>query len=266
MKSRFQIKESSLDVLKAFILIGLGLFFFERFVTGKLYFYIAPRFWWLAVVAVVLCFSLAASFNLLKREEDEEHDHDHDYDHDHHHHDHDHAHGHDHSHGSLFSVIVLAIPLVLGIMVAPKTLGANAIENRGISTDFAVSSDAAAKSLTIVPSQRNVLDWARAIASTPEPEQFYGQEADVIGFVYRDSRFADNQFMVARFTLTCCVADALAVGVVVQSDNAADFAIDSWVQIKGTFQEASFEDSLMPAIFATEISPTDQPEQPYLYQ
>ncbi len=271
MKARFQLKQSSLDVLKAFILIGLGLFFFERFVTGKLYFYIAPRFWWLSVVAVVLCFALAASFNLLKRDEEDEHDHDHDHHHDHdhdsHNHDHhDHEHGHSHSHGNLFSVLILAIPLVLGIMVAPKTLGANAVENRGISTDFAVSSDAAAKSLTIVPSQRNVLDWARAIAATTEPEQFYGQEADVIGFVYRDSRFADNQFMVARFTLTCCVADALAVGVIVQADNAADFTMDSWVKIKGTFQETTFEDSAMPAIFATEITPTEQPEQPYLYQ
>lgn len=265
MKARFQLKQSSLDVLKAFILIGLGLFFFERFVTGKLYFYIAPRFWWLSVVAVVVCFALAASFNLLKR--DEKHDHDHDHEHEHEHgHDHGHDHSHDHSHGNVFSVLILAIPLVLGIMVAPKTLGANAIENRGISTDFAVSSDAAAKSLTIVPSQRNVLDWARAIAATTEPEQFYGQEADVIGFVYRDSRFADNQFMVARFTMTCCVADALAVGVIVQADNAVDFEMDSWVSIKGTFQETTFEDSAMPAIFATEITPTERPEQPYLYQ
>lgn len=266
MKARFEIKESSLSVIKAFVLIGLGLFFFERFVTGKLYFYIAPRFWWLAVVAVVLCFALAASFNLTNRKEEEDHDHDHDHDHHHHDHDHDHDHGHAHSHGSPFSVVMLAIPLILGIMVAPKTLGATAIDNRGISTDFAVSSDAAAKSLTIVPSERNVLDWARAIASTTEPEQFYGQEAEVIGFVYRDSRFADNQFMVARFTLTCCVADALAVGIVVQTEDAQAFEVDTWVEISGVFQETDFDGALMPAIFATEIAPTDQPEQPYLYQ
>lgn len=260
MKAKFQMKQSSLNILKAFILIGIGLFFLERFVTGKLYFYIAPRFWWLSVVAVVLCFALAASFNLTKNEEDEEHDHDHD------HHDHDHAPGHSHSHGGVFSALMLAVPLVLGVMFAPKTLGANAIDTRGISTDFAVSSDAASRSLTIVPSERNVLDWARAIASTAEPEQFYGQEADVVGFVYRDSRFAENQFMIARFTMTCCVADALAVGVVVQVDNAEEWAADSWVQIKGTFQETSFDGSTMPAIFAAEITPTDQPDQPYLYQ
>ncbi|MBI5928619.1 MAG: TIGR03943 family protein [Chloroflexi bacterium] len=273
MKARLQLKESSLNVIKTFILLGLGLFFFERFATGKLYFYIAPRFWWLSVVAVILCFALAASFNLTKRDEKDEHDHGHDdhdhpHDHEHHHHkhDHDHEHGHDHSHGNVLSVLVLAIPLVLGIMVAPKTLGANAIENRGISTDFAVSSDAAAKSLTIVPGERNILDWARAIASTTEPEQFYGQEAEVVGFVYRDSRFADNQFMVARFTITCCVADALAVGVVVQSDDAASFAMDTWVKITGTFQASNFDGSELPALVATEITPTDQPDQPYLYQ
>ncbi|PJF37516.1 MAG: hypothetical protein CUN55_21665, partial [Phototrophicales bacterium] len=81
-------------------------------------------------------------------------------------------------------------------------MGASAIKTRGIDTDFSsiTLSANSNRSLTIIPSERNVLDWARAIASSDNISEFNRQEAKVIGFVYRDSRFAKDQFMVSRFT------------------------------------------------------------------
>ena len=32
--------------------------------------------------------------------------------------------------------------------------------------------------------------------------------ANVVGFVYQDDRFGEDEFMVSRFTVSCCVADA----------------------------------------------------------
>lgn len=253
--------------LKIVVLVGLAGYFAYIYLSGKWAYYIDPRFQWLSVVAVLLLALLALSF--LGGGADE-HDHD---EHDHHH-DHDHEHHapsdeeHEHSHGTLWPVLIVAIPLVLGLAIPAKPLGANAIKTRGIDTDFSsiTLSEASSSSLSIIPGERNVLDWARAIASSPDTSEVIGQEAEVVGFVYRDSRFGDNQFMVARFTLTCCVADALAVGLVVQNTNASNFATDAWVKVKGSFQEVEFDGSVIPVVFAEEITPAEQPEQPYLYQ
>ena len=250
--------------LKIAVLLGLALYFAYIYLSGKWAYYIDPRFQWLSVVAVLLLTLLALSF-LGGNAEAHDHDHEH-HDHDH---PHDHAHaGHGHSHGSVWPVLVVAIPLVLGLAIPAKPLGANAIKTRGIDTDFnsITLSEASSSSLSIIPGERNVLDWNRAIASSPDSSEVIGQEADVVGFVYRDSRFGENQFMVARFTLTCCVADALAIGLVVQNSEAVNFSTDAWVKVKGSFQEVEFDGVLIPVIFAEEIMPTDQPEQPYLYQ
>lgn len=174
----------------------------------------------------------------------------------------------EHTRVGAWSIAIAAVPLFLGLVIPARPLGADAISTRGVDTTFtSVSlSSAGSESLTIVASERNVLDWARAIASSPEPAEFNGEEANVVGFVFRDSRFGENQFMVTRFTLSCCVADAMAVGLVVNADNAAAFAQDTWVRIEGTFTETEFDGSFIPILYAESVTPVEQPSQPYLYQ
>ncbi len=243
-----------LNRLKALILILLAIFFFQKFYSGTLFYYIGPRFTWLAVVAAMLLIALAGSFNLVDLQHSEAgvplHRSEHDP---------------GHEQANAWPLLIVALPLILGWLIPARPLGANAVPNRGISTSVATAADTAASTLTIVPSERNVLDWVRAMSQSPDPAALTGQQADVVGFVYRDVRFADNQFMVGRFTLTCCVADATAIGIVVQSEDSSQFAADSWVRVRGTFAEGVLDGNPLPVLFASEITPVEPPEQPYLF-
>ncbi len=251
--------------LKALILILMAIFFAEKLVSGNLYYYIGPRFAWLSVVAVVLFITLGSSYNLVGHKKTKvEGEDDHDHDHDHEHHDHAH-HDHDHSTVTVWSLLIVALPLILGVAIPSRPLDASAISTRGVSTGLTSAADVGDTVLSIVPAERNVLDWVRAMSANPAPDALNGQEANVIGFVYRDIRFADDQFMVARFTITCCVADASAIGVMVQSPDAAQFEDNTWVQVTGTFEEGALEDEATPVLFAEEISSINAPEQPYLF-
>ena len=87
----------------------------------------------------------------------------------------------------------------------------------------------------------------------------------MIGFVYRDIRFKSDQLMVSRFTITCCVADALAIGVVVDSPKASQFAADSWVRVTGSFSKGELDGKAMPILMADTITPIQPPREPYLY-
>lgn len=248
------MKLSPFKLIQTFILVGLAIYFAFIVLSGRWAFYIDPRFQWLSVVAVLLFTVLALSY-LVDDGKDDQVINDPFQD--------------DHTKVVPFSVFVLMIPLVLGVVIPAKPLGADAIKTRGIDTDFSsiTLANSSTNSLTIVPSERNVLDWARAIASSEDAAEFDGQEAKVIGFVYRDSRFGDGQFMVSRFTLSCCVADALAIGLVVQlPPDSPELELDTWVEVEGVFQEADFNDSVIPILYATNIKPVNQPDQPYLYQ
>ncbi|MEJ2150411.1 MAG: TIGR03943 family protein [Chloroflexota bacterium] len=250
------------DRLKALVLILLAIFFAEKLVSGRLYYYIGPRFGWLSVVAVGLFIILAGGYNPPKRAEGEHEPAEHpDHTDDHEHHD------HDHGKPTLWPIGVVALPLILGVLVPARPLGASAVSvsNRGVSTDFVASAESSESTLSVVASERNVLDWVQAFAANPDPASLAGQQADVVGFVYRDIRFANDQFMVARFTITCCVADASAIGLLVQADDASQFASDSWVRVAGTFGEGQLDGEALPVLLADQITPVQPPEQPYLY-
>ncbi len=94
---------------------------------------------------------------------------------------------------------------------------------------------------------------------------FNGKQANVVGFVYREGTYPDNEFMVVRFTVSCCVADASALGLPVISDQASQFPTDTWVQISGTLKVDKFRGDNWPILQAATITKIDQPEHPYLY-
>ena len=132
-------------------------------------------------------------------------------------------------------------------------------------TPVSTSSGSLQSSLARSTGQRNVLDWARTIRANPDAHALDGQAVDVVGFVYRDAQFADNQFMVTRLTIVCCVADASAIGLVVQTADAKKYEPDSWVRVTGKFAAGVLDDKAMPVVSADAITPVEPPQQPYLF-
>jgi putative membrane protein len=260
--------------IQSLILLFLGLYFLDNMLSGRIYFYINERFGWLSWIAtgIFLILGIVGVEELLRERRTEQVAHEH---HDHEHeHDHEHAlanahEGHNHGQAPSWPVLaVLALPLLLGLTVPAKPLGASAIGTSGVSTSFsAIQGAGSTTQLSIASTDRNVLDWVRAFNSTSNVEEFNGQQADLIGFVYRDVRLADNSgmFMIAPFTVSCCVADASAIGVFAQADDAAKLPQDGWVHVKGSFKVQDLEGERTPILVAQSVEPTTQPEHPYLY-
>jgi putative membrane protein len=262
--------------IRAVLLLFLGLYLFDNMLTGRIYYYINERFglfsW--AAVAILLTMGIVSVVDLLREPRsgaDEHHKHKnddkHDYDDEH---EHKHEHGHEHQHGTAPSWLmlgILALPLVLGVLVPAKPLGASAVGSSGVSTSFSgLQSGGTSTQFSVAPQDRNVLDWVRAFNITTNVDEFNGQQGDVIGFVYRDIRFKDSaQFMLSRFTVSCCVADASAIGVIVQAKDAAMIKQDSWVHVKGKFQVQIFDGQRTPILVADSVEVTGQPAHPYLY-
>ncbi|TMC59810.1 MAG: TIGR03943 family protein [Chloroflexi bacterium] len=230
-----------MQYLKALLLLGLSALFAQKIISGELYYYIGPRFAWMAVLAAVLL-SLPALAYLWRREQ-----------------------AHEHQHVSALTLLLVALPLALALVVPARPLGASSVANRGFTTEVSTSSGSLQSSLARSTGQRNVLDWARTIRANPDAHALDGQAVDVVGFVYRDAQFADNQFMVTRLTIVCCVADASAIGLVVQTADAKKYEPDSWVRVTGKFAAGVLDDKAMPVVSADAITPVEPPQQPYLF-
>lgn len=242
--------------LKGLILVGLALFLTNKILNGTLLFYINRRFAWLTWVATILLALIAFAYQRTARSgrrQDHEHGDRNDAD--------------DHQGGgerAWIALVLVALPLILGLMVPPRPLGAQAVGGREVNTDgMGLGSNEAV--LAQAAAERNILDWLRAFNAADDPAAYSGQEGRVIGFVFRDDSFSDDQFMVSRFVVSCCVADATAVGLVVSWPGSLELPLDSWVEVHGAFQQGQFKGEPRPILFADSVTPTPPPNQPYLY-
>lgn len=236
-------------------MILLSIFLVQKILTGKLDWYIHQRFMPLTVLAVIVLLVIGLTvFRTAHNTLPDDHDHD-----EHEHHDHKHT-------VSSWGLVIAMLPLVIGVLIPAQPLNTTAITGKGISSAPPI---AAGGSTTVSFDQaaddRNILDWIRLFYSQDSPSTYLGQSANVIGFVYHDPRLKDGQFLVSRFAIVCCTADAFAIGMVVDWPKSASLPNDQWIKVKGLVQSTELDGQKLPLIQATSIEPVQPPDQPYLF-
>jgi len=243
--------------LQALILAALGIFFLQKIWSGTLFWYINQRFMALTLIAALVFLALAqTTLRAARREKARPEEH----------HQYDGPEPHEHNALPAWGLVVVALPVLLGVLLPAKPLGSAAIANRGVNLAAPLTAGAAQPArLDIAPADRTILDWIRAFNYSSDPKTFKGQSADVIGFVYHDGRLKGGQFLAGRFTVNCCVADAMAIGVIVQWPDSQGLADNSWVRVRGSVQASEIDGQPIPLIAAESVEPVSPPEQPYLY-
>ena len=261
---------------KGITLVALGLFLYTRLLNDVILYYISSRFIWLvalggvSMVLIGLSYAVIAYMERATQTNHDHHDHDHDCDHDH-----DHDHHEHHEHGApitWWGLLIALMPLLLGLFVPQQALGADALATRKLNLQswHAGSVDVSLRNnqnAGLLDSEKTIVEWLVEFSNTPRAEladAIENEPVAVTGFVYTDERFAPNQFMVARYVVTCCVADAQPLGLIVEVDGDLP-AFDSWVAIDGAFGTIAFDGEESPAIVATDVRPIKEPRQPYIY-
>jgi putative membrane protein len=233
------MKPVSFRTAKAALLLGLAVYFAFNIASGNVNNYINARFAWLSYVAVVLFAALGLAA-LRSRT------------------------GSTHNRVGLPSLLMMAVPLVLGTLIPSRPLGAEAVN--GSMRVGAASYGAANVALVDKdPLERNVLDWSRLFQIESAPSAFNGQQARVLGFVYKEPGYPEDTFMVGRFTMSCCVADSSALGLPAYLEGADDLEAGTWVEVEGAFRAQDFMGVQVPVLQVASLTPVDEPEQPYLY-
>ncbi len=193
--------------------------------------------------------------------------------HDHHDHEHDHGHTHEPLSWRSPAMLALMVPIVLGLLVPPKALTSAAIDTRGFGNtgtgvrtiENIASQSNQAQGISFDRSNWTLLNWVNGLIYEPNNPVLQGQEIEVVGFVWRSDELQENEFYLARFIVSCCTADSLAIYMPVRSEQASEFAVDSWIRVKGTVALADVLGEEVAVIDATDIIPTEQPAEPYLY-
>jgi uncharacterized repeat protein (TIGR03943 family) len=72
------------------------------------------------------------------------------------------------------------------------------------------------------------------------PQDLAGRTVTMTAFVYRRPGWQGNHFVAARMLIWCCVADAMVIGVLVDTGESRDVPTDrQWIEIEGTLKVTS---------------------------
>ena len=252
--------------LQFLMLAGLGVFLSFKYLTGDLSWYINQRFMPLTIIAILGLFGMALTvlFSASKAphrhdEGGQEHDTEGGDDGDQNHRELEQG-------NSAWGIIFIFSPLVIGLAIPANPLSASAISNRGLSSGAPLSAGGGNQSnFNLAPEDRTVLDWIKLFNFQSDLSPYLGQNANVTGFVYHDNRLSTGHFMVSRFAITCCVADAFAIGMVVQAPAEDVYSDNTWINVKGPVQSIVVGGNKMPLIVSASINPVQPPVQPYLF-
>lgn len=153
---------------------------------------------------------------------------------------------------------VLATGVVGAMLVLPPaSLSAELAMSRDSGTPpLFQGADAVALATTGDTESFGVGEWAAVFATATNPEAFEGDAVTLTGFVTPD----DDGFDLTRLVITHCVIDAQPAGVPVQVGDVPETG--QWVTVSGTVRQAD-DGSLV--ITATEVTPIDEPQDPYEY-
>jgi len=167
----------------------------------------------------------------------------------------------------VWPLLLMALPVVLGLLFPPQALGASAVTNRGLNPSAPLSANSSAGvTLGLAPADRTILDWQRAFDQpSTGTASLEGQPANVTGFVYHDPRLPDDRFFVSRFVLTCGVVDATPVALLVWWPSAKQLPDDSWVQVSGPVHQDTYAGQPVLRIQAQNVAIVTAPAVPYLY-
>ena len=157
-----------------------------------------------------------------------------------------------------WAVGFVLVPVVAILVLPPAALGSYAASRRSLSSGLVASAPDLQAGDEVTLAAVAAAGWSddarRSLVTRA------GSRVTFEGIVTKRDGQAADEFMLTRFIVSCCVADALSVQVRVVGAPPGQFEEDDWVRVSGAFYPVGQE----VVVDADDIEAIAQPDDPYL--
>jgi uncharacterized repeat protein (TIGR03943 family) len=163
-----------------------------------------------------------------------------------------------HGHGGEQVAWLLLAPVLVLLLVAPQPLGSFSLDRTGSVASIKSGGGVyTALDPETGPHQLSLLEFDQRAFEGTSGASFNGATVQLVGFV---GPATNSGFIVARYSIACCAADALAATADVVGWTGPAPARDSWVQVVGTFEPGN---EVNPRLIAASVAIVPTPDDPY---
>lgn len=263
------------QIVKAIVLLLFAVFIFHLHKTGEMARFINPNYLTFSQIASVLFLFLF--FIQVPRIFTSPYD------------EHDHSlcgpwgcsHEEYESGGALKTIIaygLIILPLFTGFLLPYKDFGAAEALNRGVryvTSDHShvedhlelndqnkIVQEMVNKSILTLTND-NFASYLTTITSYPQ--YFIGKEIELEGFILEEDCHANSRTVITRFLVTHCVADAHAIGLVIEDGVASGMEENKWIYVKGKLDVSNSDEMGIPVIKVNSWREIQVPADPYIY-
>ena len=174
----------------------------------------------------------------------------------------------------LSRILLLLLPLAFLINASGGVLDAGAYKVRSTGTPggedspVLVSASPDISASTVASPQSGPLDPGFIELST-NPKAYDGKRIKALGMLCRDreveKRFGENSFLLFRFAVVCCAADARPLALVVRPKAPCKLKESQWLEVDGKLAAVEMGLNIIPVMETPELKAVKAPENPYVY-
>lgn len=258
-------------ILRLLFLLGFSMFFYNVINTGKVQYYVHPRTipymkFTILVFIIISLFLFSEIFKPRRKS------------------------------SKLSRHIIFLIPLLVAFLSPPKTMVSPSIPLDNMSVNNRVEENPPAKPIdakqvggdfieireedelvdnvaensrlkfkedTILVDNDSFIPWLDELYIHRGKHE--GEKIEIVGFIFKESGFKQNEFVIARLMMVCCAADMQPVGLLCKYDRASELELDSWVKVNGIIKYEEINGDKIPVIEVESLEDVDKPENEFLY-
>ena len=167
--------------------------------------------------------------------------------------------------------LVLLIPLVAASVLSPEALSSTTVNNRTSTNGVtampsfgAESQQKASEALAADPNQPVPVEVTDLITLSRSPDQakaFEGRKVKTVGLFVTQPGQPPK---LIRWIMWCCAADAVPAAVELSGNISGKWSDTEWLEVVGTAKFPSPSGHAAPRIEVESITPTQEPDEPYL--
>ena len=167
----------------------------------------------------------------------------------------------------VITYVLVILPLALGLLITPRALGIGALGGESVTRLLVAYAPGPSPPTGATPPAP-----ARPIEDTGDLLTYLqqvgvagtGQRVRVAGLAIRDESLGASEFVLLRYAIAHCVADARPLAILVTGVEHRAVRSDQWVEVEGVLAATERDGSQLVTVAAARWRPVPEPSNPYL--